>query len=96
MRVRILFWRARKIEVEAVRFSACTARATAFCPGLRLCSDYDSWTWLTPVNSAELETPHGLQTARFGDWIVRDPDGSFRVVKERDFKAKYRALPRPE
>lgn len=32
-------------------------------------------------------TPSGYEWARFGDWVVKDADGSFRVVQADEFDA---------
>ena len=65
-------------RVEAAQLSARNiGRVAAWCNGFW---DFDS---------IAIKTPWGVQIANLGDWILKAPDGTFRVATDAQMQRSY-------
>ena len=78
-------FKARPVEIEAVKF--VRANYPTFCelPGVRcaLAGNRDE------DNYFEVTTPHGVATGYHGDWLCRDSMGKLYPCKNEVFEFKY-------
>jgi hypothetical protein len=72
-------YRMKPVEVEAAQVTAETLMEVA------------SWCNARSVSKDELLLSAGdaLASARFGDWVVRDPSGRFSTCTPAEFDAAY-------
>jgi hypothetical protein len=77
-------YRRKQVVVEARRLTRENGR--------------ELWEWANSkpwygsdgrVHGLSIYTPHGRIKADFGDFIIKDPDGSFRPIKPDIFEAAY-------
>jgi len=72
-------------EVQAVQLTAENLKQTAeWCQG-RICTERPAGIFTLWLRTA----PEVYQQCQLGDWVVRGPDGRFRIVSLDDFVVAY-------
>ena len=80
------------VAVEAIQLTPESVhRAAVWCGGVEV-EEIDPFDNTIKFCAMNVPTIHGVQRCQQGDYIVKDSEGNFCVVKRAEFEAKYRLV----
>lgn len=78
--------------VEAIKLTPESVDRAALWAGGKPVEEYDSFDRSKKFVALNVPTLRGVQRAQEGDYIVKESNGSFNVVSEREFEDKYELI----